>query len=179
MTGKKIIIALILCLMALLCVWAGQTSLRGQISPYSLQGVFIAGDKYYSTYGFAFRGGMRHNIWNNLTVGADFDLEIYRYKVIDSSYVILGLMPKAGYWLDFSEVLFAEAEIGLGLQARKVANKAQHAFGMKLYLGAGYRFNEKISATLGVDLGLGFQKGKNSSSTDFSVQTQLGVIYVM
>ena len=179
MIVRRIIIALFICLLVLSCVYAGQTSLRGQVSPYSLQGVFIEGEKFYSSYGFAFKGGMRHNILNGLTVGADFNLEIYRYKVLENSYVILGFMPKAGYCLDFSELFFAEAEIGLGLEARKVANKVQAAFGMKLYIGAGYRFNEIISATLGVDLGLGFQKGKNSKSTDFSVQTQLGVIYVM
>ncbi len=179
MTGRRIIVVVVMCLLALFYAFAGKTSLRGQISPYSLQGVFIEGDKFFSSYGFSFKGGMRHNIWNNLTVGADLNLEIYRYKVLDSSYVILGFMPKVGYSLDFSETFFAEAEIGLGMETRKVANRAQVAFGMVLYLGAGYRLNEAISATFGVDLGLGFQKGRKSKATDFSLQTQMGVIYMI
>ena len=43
---RKTVLVLCLCILALSCAYAGKASIVAQVSPYSLQSVFIKGETY-------------------------------------------------------------------------------------------------------------------------------------
>lgn len=172
---RKIIIALVLCILALSCASAGRFSIKAQFSPYSLQSVALESGIHYSSYGFGFKAGARYSIRDTLDVGLDISLDSYRYKVLDSNYLVIGFKAVAGYGFDFTEKIFGQAEIGMGLDIRKVGGRSQAAFGLELYFGGGYRFTENLSATAGLDLEHGFQ----GSAADFAARFRLGAVYAL
>ncbi len=173
---RKIIITTVLCLIALSCAFAGKFSITAQFSPYSLQSVAMESGIHYSSYGFGFKAGARYKILDRLDVGLDVSLDSYKYKALDSNYLVIGFMAKTGYAFDFTEKVFGKAEIGLGLDIRKIGDRSQAAFGFGVYMGGGYRFTDRISATAGVDIGYGFQSGKSMNSVDFAAGFRLGAI---
>ena len=173
---RKIIITTVLCLIALSCAFAGKFSITAQFSPYSLQSVAMESGIHYSSYGFGFKAGARYKILDRLDVGLDVSLDSYKYKALDSNYLVIGFMAKTGYAFDFTEKVFGKAEIGLGLDIRKIGGRSQASFGFGVYMGGGYRFTDRISATAGVDIGYGFQSGKSMNSVDFAAGFRLGAI---
>lgn len=176
---RKIIITTVLCLIALSCVFAGKFSITAQFSPYSLQSVAMESGIHYSSYGFGFKAGARYKILDRLDVGLDVSLDSYKYKALDSNYLVIGFKAVAGYGFDFTEKVFCKAEIGLGLDIRKIGGRSQAAFGFGVYMGGGYRFTDRISATAGVDIGYGFQSGKSMNSVDFAAGFRLGAVYAL
>lgn len=176
---RKIIITTVLCLIALSCAFAGKFSITAQFSPYSLQSVAMESGIHYSSYGFGFKAGARYSIRDTLDVGLDISLDSYKYKALDSNYLVIGFMAKTGYAFDFTEKVFGKAEIGLGLDIRKIGGRSQAAFGFGVYMGGGYRFTDRISATAGVDIGYGFQSGKSMNSVDFAARFRLGAVYAL
>ena len=176
---RKIIITTVLCLIALSCASAGRFSINAQFSPYSLQSVALESGIHYSSYGFGFKAGARYSIRDTLDVGLDISLDSYKYKALDSNYLVIGFMAKTGYVFDFTEKVFGKAEIGLGLDIRKIGGRSQAAFGFGVYMGGGYRFTDRISATAGVDIGYGFQSGKSMNSVDFAARFRLGAVYAL
>ena len=172
---RKIFIITVICVLTLSCAFAGRFSITAQLSPYSLQSVAMESGIHYSSYGFGFKAGARYNIWDRLDVGLDISLDSYRYKVLDSSYLVIGFTAKAGYAFDFTEKTFGQAEAGLGLDIRKIGDRTQAAFGLELYFGGGYRFTENLSATAGLDLEHGFQ----GSAADFAARFRLGAVYAL
>ena len=173
---RKIIITMVLCILALSCASAGRFSIKAQFSPYSLQSVAMESGIHYSSYGFGFKTGARYKILDRLDVGLDVSLDSYKYKALDSNYLVIGFMAKTGYAFDFTEKVFGKAEIGLGLDIRKIGDRSQATFGFGVYMGGGYRFTDRISATAGLDLAYGFQNGKSANSMDFATKLQLGAV---
>ena len=173
---RKALLAALFCLIVISCAYAGKITIVGQVSPYSLQSVAMESGIHYSSYGFGFKAGARYKILDRLDVGLDVSLDSYKYKALDSNYLVIGFMAKTGYVFDFTDKVFGRAEIGLGLDIRKIGDRKQAAFGFGVYLGGGYRFTDRISATAGVDLAYGFQNGKNANSTDFATKLQLGAV---
>ena len=172
---RKALLAAVFCLIILSCVSAGKFSIVGQVSPYSLQTVTLQSGRHSSSYGFGFTAGGRYYIVDNLSAGLDVNLDVFNYREIENKYLVIGFMAKAGYSFDFSEKVYGEAEIGLGLDIRKIGDRSQAAFGMEAYFGGGYRFTEKISATAGLDLEHGFQ----GSSADFAARFRLGAGFAL
>ena len=173
---RKFLVITVLCVLALSCAFAGRFSIKAQFSPYSLQSVAMESGIHYSSYGFGFKAGARYNVWDRVEVGLDINLDSYRYKVLDNSYLVIGFMTKVGYVFDFTDRIFGQAELGLGLDIRKIGDRSQAAFGFGVCIGGGYRFTDRISATAGVDLAYGFQSGKNTNSVDFGAKLLLGAI---
>ncbi|MBO4278292.1 MAG: hypothetical protein J5891_00595, partial [Spirochaetales bacterium] len=64
---KSSILVLLLCVVALGCVYADNASIKVQVSPYSLQSINATGGKYISKYGYGANLGFRYKVWNNLT----------------------------------------------------------------------------------------------------------------
>ena len=172
---RKAFLAAVFCLIFLSCVSAGKFSIVGQVSPYSLQTVTLQSGRHSSSYGFGFTAGGRYYIVDNLSAGLDVNLDVFNYREIENKYLVIGFMAKAGYSFDFSEKVYGEAEIGLGLDIRKIGVRSQAAFGMEAYFGGGYRFTEKISATAGLDLEHGFQ----GASVDFAARFRLGAAFAL
>ena len=172
---RKALLAAVFCLIILSCVSAGRFSIVGQVSPYSLQTITLQTGRHSSSYGFGFTAGGRYNVVENLTAGIDVNLDVFNYREIENKYVVIGFMAKAGYSFDFTEKIFGEAEIGLGLDIRKIGDRSQAAFGMEAYFGGGYRFTDRISATAGLDLEHGFQ----GSSADFAARFRLGAVLAL
>ena len=170
---RKALLAVVFCILVLSCASAGKFSIVGQVSPYSLQTITLQTGRHSSSYGFGFTAGGRYNVVDNLTAGLDVNLDVFNYREIENKYLVIGFMAKAGYSFDFSEKVYGEAEIGLGLDIRKIGDRSQAAFGMEAYFGGGYRFTEKISATAGLDLEHGFQ----GSSADFAAKFRLGAVF--
>jgi len=172
---RKLLLSALFCLLALSCAFAGRFSITAQFSPYSLQSVALESGIHYSSYGFGFKAGARYSIRDTLDVGLDISLDSYKYKALDSNYLVIGFMAKTGYVFDFTEKVFVKAEIGLGLDIRKIGDRSQAAFGLELYFGGGYRFTENLSATAGLDLEHGFQ----GSAADFAARFRLGAVYAL
>ena len=172
---RKALLAAVFCLIILSCASAGRFSIVGQVSPYSLQTVTLQSGRHRSSYGFGFTAGGRYNINDNLTAGLDFNLDVFNYKEIENKYLVVGFMAKAGYSFDFSDRVFGETEIGLGLDIRKIGDRSQAAFGMEAYFGGGYRFTDRISVTAGLDLEHGFQ----GYSADFAARFRLGAVFAL
>ena len=172
---RKALLAAVFCLIILSCASAGKFSIVGQVSPYSLQTVTLQSGRHSSSYGFGFTAGGRYYIVDNLSAGLDVNLDVFNYREIENKYLVIGFMAKAGYSFDFSEKVYGEAEIGLGLDIRKIGDRSQAAFGMEAYFGGGYRFTEKISATAGLDLEHGFQ----GASVDFAARFRLGAAFAL
>lgn len=171
---KKAIIFVLICIVALCCVYAEKVNIVVQVTPYSLQNVAATSGRYTSTYGFGAKAGFRYTVWNNLTAGFDADLTSYRYKELESAYDVIGLRAVAGYVYDFTKKFYAEVELGLGADYRKIASAAMMYFGIDGYLGCGFKFKEEFAINGGVDVGLSFQSGKKSNSSDFSFKARLG-----
>ena len=176
---KKTIMVLALCIIMLSCAFAGKFSITGQVSPYSLQTITMESGRHVSTYGFGANVGAGFNICDNLSVGLDFNFDMFKYAEIDDSYLVFGFMAKAGYMFDFSQKVFGQAQIGLGLDIRKIGPNSQAAFGAEFYFGGGYRFSEKFNITAGLDLEHGFLNGSTSSSTDFAAKIALGTVITL
>ena len=172
---RKALLAVVFCLIILSCASAGKFSIVGQVSPYSLQTITLQTGRHSSSYGFGFTAGGRYNINDNLTAGLDFNLDVFNYKEIENKYLVVGFMAKAGYSFDFSDRVFGETEIGLGLDIRKIGDRSQAAFGMEAYFGGGYRFTDRISVTAGLDLEHGFQ----GASVDFAARFRLGAVFAL
>ena len=170
---RKALLAVVSCILVLSCAFAGKFSIVGLVSPYSLQTITLQTGRHSSSYGFGFTAGGRYNIVDNLTAGIDFNLDVFNYKEIENKYLVIGFMAKAGYSFDFSEKVFGETELGLGLDIRKVGDRSQSTLGLEMYFGGGYRFTDRISATAGLDLEHGFQ----GSSADFAVRFRLGAVF--
>ena len=170
---RKALLAVVFCILVLSCASAGKFSIVGQVSPYSLQTVTLQSGRHSSSYGFGFTAGGRYNVVDNLTAGLDVNLDVFNYRELENKYLVIGFMAKAGYSFDFSEKVYGEAEIGLGLDIRRIGDRSQAAFGLEMYFGGGYRFTEKISATAGLDLEHGFQ----GSSADFAARFRLGAVF--
>ena len=172
---RKALLAVVFCLIILSCASAGKFSIVGQVSPYSFQTVTLQSGRHSSSYGFGFTAGGRYNVTDNLTAGIDVNLDVFSYREIENKYLVIGFMAKAGYSFDFTEKIFGEAEIGLGLDIRKIGDRSQATFGMEAYFGGGYRFTDRISTTAGLDLEHGFQ----GSSADFVARFRLGAGFAL
>ena len=172
---RKAIIFTLLCIFALCCVYAGKTNIVAKVSPYSLQTVRTAGGTYVSDYGYGAAGGFRADVWNNVTAGLDLNIGFFKFDELDKDYIVVSLRGTAGYRYDFTEKLYANADLGLGLDLRKVGSVKNTSFGLNLYMGCGYRLSDEFALTGGLDLALCFQTSKKSSSTDFALRTQLGL----
>ena len=176
---KRLFLTLMLCMMVSCLVFAGKVNISAQASPFSLQVVSASNGTFVSTYGFGAGGGFRVNVWDNLSVGMDLNLGIYKYDELDSDYLVIGVKAMAGYSYDFSDKLFAEADLGVGLDNRRIGSLKQNTFAADLYLGCGYWLSDEMAVTGGVDLGLGLQKGKYSRSTDFEAETRVGLLMAL
>ena len=176
---KRLFLTLMLCMMVSCLVFAGKVNISAQASPFSLQVVSASNGTFVSTYGFGAGGGFRVNVWDNLSVGMDLNLGIYKYDELDSDYLVIGVKAMAGYSYDFSDKLFAEADLGVGLDNRRIGSLKQNTFAADLYLGCGYWLSDEMAVTGGVDLGLGLQKGKYSRSTDFEAETRMGLLMAL
>lgn len=166
---KKPIILMILLVLTLSCVFAGNSSVTVKASPYSFQYV-ERNSGYSSKYGFGIEAGYRYTIWKSLSVGAELKYSNYSYRETNTAYHVISLLPNVGWTQDFDEKWSATGNLGAGIQARLVGDKKALFFAMNLYLGAGYKVTEKITVTAGADLGLAFQNG----SKDLSVDAMLG-----
>ncbi|MBO4393614.1 MAG: hypothetical protein J5800_04650 [Spirochaetales bacterium] len=176
---RKTVLVLCLCVLALSCAYAGKASLVAQISPYSLQSVFINGGTYTSTYGFGIEGGFRYDVWHNVSLGVDVQFDLFKYNEIEGNYTVIGVKAVGGYRHNFSDSFFVNGELGLGVDFRKVVEQAKPYLGMDAFIGCGYALSSMFRATGGVDLGLSFQKGENVKSTDFMVKTKIGMIMAL
>ena len=175
---KSSILVLLLCIVALGCVYADNASIKVQVSPYSLQTINATGGKYISKYGYGANLGFRYKVWNNLTAGLDISLSIYDYAELsdlDADYSVTGFRAVAGYSYEFVPKFYGEAELSFGVDIREIAEQSMGTFGLDLYLGAGYRINDEFAVTAGAAGGIGFQVGKKAKSTDFCVKTRVGL----
>lgn len=173
---KRTLIVLVFSLLVLACTFAEvDIDIVAKVSPYSLQTVRTAGGTYVSDYGYGIAGGFRADVWNNVTAGLDLNIGFFKFDELDKDYIVVSFRGTAGYRYDFTEKLYANADLGLGLDLRKVGSVKNTSFGLNLYMGCGYRLSDEFALTGGLDLALCFQTSKKSSSTDFALRTQLGL----
>ena len=169
MAHKKPVIMMILLVLALSCVFAGNSSVTVKASPYSYQ--YVKKDAgYSSTYGFGFEAGYGYDFCKGLSVGADIKFSDYRFDELSDGYHVISLMPYLGWTGNVGDKVSVTANLGTGMQERIIGDRHALFFAMNLYLGAGYKVTDKVALTAGADLGLAFQE----NSKDLSVDAMLG-----
>jgi len=173
--ARKTIFVLVLCILALSCVYAGKSSIVIQGSPFSFQSVSISSGDYYSTYGYGARAGYRYGVSNNFSVGGDFDLSIFKFNELENNYMIMALRAVLGYRFDISSIIYAKCELGAGVAVRSIGDKRQAVADLQADIDAGFRISDSFAITVGLGLELGFQEKKSASSTDFAVKTEVGL----
>ena len=173
--AKKTIFVLVLCILALSCVYAGKSSIVVQGSPYSFQSVSASSGTYKSTYGYGGKAGYRYEVCNNLTVGADFDLSVFKFDELEKNYMVMAFRAVGGYRFDISGVVYAKCEIGAGVALRSIGDRRQAVVDLQADFDAGFRISDSVAITAGAGLELGFQKSRSASSTDFAVKTEVGL----
>ena len=173
---RKALLIICLCIVALGCAFAGKVDIVAQVSPYSVQSVAASSGKYVSTYGYGFKAGVRYEIVDHFTIGLDAGETLFKFKELAYDYQVIILRAVAGYTYDFTEKLFANAELGAGASFRSIGDKSQTSFGINAYLGGGFRLSKEFTLTLGADLDLGFQNGLKSKSTDFAAKSEVGLL---
>ena len=174
---KKFIIVLCLCIAAIGCTFAGKASFSLQASPFSLEKVSTTSGKYNSTYGYGLGGGFRYNIWDNLTVGADLAIDNYKFDELRYDYLVVSGRAVVGYDYNFTNKLFAQGELGIGISARASrSDKAAANFDLHAYIGGGFRLSDELALTTGCGLDLGLLKGENTKSTDLAFETKMGLL---
>ena len=175
MTKKTAFLFVLLCILALGCIYAGGAVVV-QASPYALQVVNYNTGTYTSTYGFGFKAGYRQSISREILIGGDVSFDMYKYNELENRYLVIGFKGVGEYFHYFNKTIFLLCELNAGLDIRKVGDFRDAYFALGAYIGLGYRFNKRIKARFGADLGLAFQKGPETKSTDFTVKPQLGVL---
>jgi hypothetical protein len=173
--AKKVFVVLFLCIVAMCCVYAGKVGFVAQGSPYSTQTVSSSGEKYVSTYGYGFKVGFRYELFNHFTVGLDASDAIYKYKILEYDYLVIGLRAVVGYTVNFNERFFANCEFGAGFSFRSIGEKRQKSYGINVYLGGGFRLSNELALTLGAEM----DYGRQSKSTDLAFKSQIGLVLSM
>jgi len=173
---KKAFLVLCLCILTLSCVFAGKFSLVGQVSPFALQSVNHTSGKYNSTYGLGFNGGVRYEVYKGITAGVDLGIDLYKYDELETDYTVMRLRAVGGYTYNFNEKFFASAELGVGMDGRRIGEVGHNYFAFGADLRAGYVAKDDLKVTAGVGMDLALQKGASTKSTDLVFRTSLGVI---
>ena len=173
--AKKTIFVLVLCIVALSCVYAGKSSIVVQGSPFSFQNVSTSSGNYKSTYGYGGKAGYRYEVLDNLSVGADFDISVFKFDELEKDYIVMAFRAVCGYRFDITGVFFAKFELGAGVALRSIGDRRQAVVDLQADIDAGFRISEGIAIIAGAGLELGFQKGKIVNSTDFAVKTEVGL----
>ncbi len=173
--ARKTIFVLVLCILALSCVYAGKSNIVIQGSPFSFQNVSTSSGNYRSTYGYGAKAGYRYEVLNNLSVGADLDLSIFKFNELEKDYMVLAFRAVGGYRFDISGAIYAKCELGAGVALRSIGDKRQAVVDLQADIDAGFRISDRFAITAGAGLELGFQKGRSDSSTDFAVKTEVGL----
>ena len=166
---KKTMVVLCLCIVALSCAFAGESSVVVQASPYSHQTASASAGDFKSTYGFGLKAGYRYKLDNGLVIGADVKYSNFKYADVDNRYHVISLMAKVGGSQTIKK-LTVTLDLGCGAQMRILGKKSIATLGLNLYSGVGYAVSDKVSIECGADMGIAFQK----NSTDRSVDVLLG-----
>ena len=167
---KKTLFAIVLSVLVLTCVYAGNSSIAVRISPFSFQSVKTNVEKHRSSAGFGVEAGYDYAIWKGLTVGGALKYSNYRYD--EHSYHVISLMANAGWTQKIGTTFTLDARFGAALQERMIGEAKALFFALNLYTGAGLVVSPKLTLTAGADFGLAFQK----DSRDYSLDAMFGAL---
>lgn len=169
---KRIVLAILICILPLSIVSAGQSVFDIQLSPYSYQKLTFDNDTYNSDYGFSTEIGYRNYIWRGLSLGGEFTFSFYRYNDI-SNISIYTLMARGGWTYKFqNKHLSATADLEFGLDLMKTDRKLDVSFKSAVDARMAYKLNGILSVTAGLNVGLSFHDGK----PDFSLSPKFGML---
>ena len=179
--NKKTITVLAIGILVLGAAFASGTSksvVEVQISPFSVQKIMFRNTaEYDSKYGFGLRVGYLYNYEQYLYAGADLSCSNYKYEKEQNRYLVLGLMGKIGFFLDFDGAFKTDFALKAGVDLRKWADTAKFYPTVAVYLGGQYAVNEKIAVTLGADFKAASQQNKNIAynSLDLAINCYTGI----
>ena len=176
--SKKVLAVLTIAILVLAGVYASAHTVEVQVSPFSYQKILYRNTMQYdSQYGFGIRVGYSYNYDPNLYVGADLSYSNFKYAEKQNRYLIIDLMAKTGFVLDFGSAFKTDFAIKAGVDLRKWGSNAKFYPTAALYVGGMYTINEKIDVTLGAELKVAGQQNINPvyNSVDIGALSYLGV----
>lgn len=140
-------------------------------SPYSYQYV-NRNNGYHSRYGFGAELGYRHYVWKSFSFGIDLKYENYSYDALTGRYHVVAAAIKNGWTQMIGDKWSVEAEIGFGIQGRKVDTAKDLFLYLSAYVGGGFNISEKVRITTGVQFEPTFQL----DSKDYAVGVMVGTL---
>jgi len=179
--SKRIISILVVCVLALSCVFAGTDGEQANAgkgillvsgSPSAYQWIKVDQDIYKSTCGVAASVGYLWNVVKGLKVGASVEWTNFTQEKLSiyGSFNNIALLARASYGGMLSEKVFANAGLGLGYEVVLAGNNVSHAFCTELDANMGVVVDDVFSFFAGVKGMAVIQKASQS----FSVMPSLG-----
>ena len=174
--GKKTIVILFVCVMALACVYAESSSagvLELSVIPSSFQMIKVEEDVYSSTDGFGAYVGYMYNVWKGLSVGASLEWSNYKQEKLLSygSFNNIAILARFSYRLGLSEKVFADAGLGLGYEMTVVGENISNSFITELNGNFGIIIDDVFSLAAGATAKAAIQK----TTKVYSVLPTIGV----
>ena len=175
--SKRIVSILVVCVLALACVFAGTDGEKKGIllvsgSPSAYQWIKVDQDIYKSTSGVAASVGYVWNVVKGLNVGASVEWTNFTQEKLSiyGSFNNIALLARVGYGGLLSEKVFMNAGLGLGYEFVLAGNNISHAFCTELDANMGVVVDDVFSFFAGVKGRAVIQKASQS----FSVMPSLG-----
>ena len=167
--GKRTVLILCICVMALSCVWA-DSSIGGvvdvSIMPSSSQMIKVGDDIYKSTSGFGATAGYMRNVWEGLSVGAGFEWTNFVQEKLQNYGALnnIAVLARCSYKFGLSEKVFADAGLGLGYEMCIVGDNVSGSFVLELGGNIGIIIDDVFSLLAGVRTKASFQKATKAYS---------------
>ena len=174
--AKRIVSILVVCVLALSCVFAESANggiIDVSVSPSAFQWIKVEEDVYRSTSGIAASVGYMKNVWKGLAVGAGIEWSNYQQEklVPYGSFNNVALLARCGYAFKLSEKVFLDAGIGLGYEIVMAGKNISHSFCSEIDLNMGMVIDDVFSFSAGAKGRAVIQK----ASQVFSVMPSLSV----
>ena len=167
--GKRTVLILCICVMALSCVFADSSNegvLDLSIIPSSSQMIKVGDDVYSSTSGFGATAGYMKNVWEGLSVGAAFEWTNYKQEKLVSygAFNNFAILAKCSYKFGLSEKVFADAGLGLGYEMCIVGDNVSSSFVLEIGGNFGVIIDDVFSLLAGVKTKAAIQKAAKTYS---------------
>lgn len=165
---RKLFVVLLISVLSLSFIYAGNSVFEIQFSPYSYQRHTFGDTTYESDYGLGLGLGYRNYVWRGISVGTQFDFRTYDYQTLSSGHYIFSFMAKAGGTVKYTKSFSMTVDLGLGMDIRTINDDTTFHFNSVLYTKFAYYIGNSVSIFAGADIDF-------STTGDLAVTPKIGV----
>jgi len=163
---KKWFFVLLICIMALPCLFAGQ---RGSnvidlsMTPSSYQIIKVGDDTYEAASGLAASAGYMRSFKNGLSAGGSIEWSNYKQEKLlpYGSFNNIAILARGNYRFALSERVFAETGLGLGYEMCVVGKNVTNSFVAEINGDFGIIIDDVFSLLAGAKAKIAVQKTTN------------------